>query len=348
MRKVKLLLLVAALLLSVSCHRKKQENTVRIGAVLPLSGNLSQVGESGRTGLLMAEDYINNRYKKKMKIIFEDGKGNPTVSVNAANKLISFDKVDKLFSIVSSVDLSIVPIQEKDSFLMFSHASHPDLSNINSLFFRHSQTVSQEVDFILSQLDSGATITVCYMNDDYGVAFNKELKSKALGNHLVGSISFLPSETNFASLAKKIIDFHSDKVVICAGGKNIADLVRKMKEQNYSGDIITTLAYVVSGAGEATRDVKGLSMVDFKQITYTKEFGKYVKEFESRYGKKVGTAEIMFFNSAWIVYVNSLGQSKLENIASKIKKSDSINIFGNTVVVTESNDILPELTLIKQ
>lgn len=348
MRKVKFLLLVAVLLVSASCHRNKQENEVRIGAVLPLSGNLSQVGESGQTGLLLAEEYINSHYKKNLKIVFEDGKGNPTVSVNAVNKLISYDKVDKVFSIVSSVDLSIIPIQEKNKFLMISHASHPDLSNVNDLFFRHSQTVAQEVDFILSQMDNNATITVCYMNDDYGVSFEKELKSKTINNRLLGSISFLPSETNFASLAKKVIDCHSDNVVICAGGKNIADLVRKLKEQNYSGKIVTTLAYMVSGAASATKDVEGLSMVDFKQINYTKEFGEYVKEFESRHGKKVGTAEIMFFNSAWIVYVNSLENSKPSSVVSKIKNNDSINIFGNTVVITESNDILPELILVKQ
>ena len=56
----------------------------------------------------------------------------------------------------------------------------------------------------------------------------------------------------------------------------------------------------------------------------------------------------MFFNSAWIVYVNSLENSKPSSVVSKIKNNDSINIFGNTVVITESNDILPELILVKQ
>jgi len=141
----KAVFLITAMVLSLvfwSCQEKR--DIVRIGAVLPLSGNLAQLGESGKTGLLLAEEYINSKHdNKKIKFIFEDGKANPTASINAANKLITLDKIDIVFSIISAVELSIVPIQEKERFLMFSHSSHPQLSGINDLFFRQSQTCSK-------------------------------------------------------------------------------------------------------------------------------------------------------------------------------------------------------------
>jgi branched-chain amino acid transport system substrate-binding protein len=342
--------LITAVVLSLvlwSCQEKQDE--IKIGAVLPLSGNLAQLGESGKTGLLLAEEYINSKHEnKKIIFLFEDGKANPTASINAANKLITFDKIDIVFSIISAVELSIVPIQEKDRFLMFSHSSHPQLSGINDLFFRQSQTVQQESDFILSNIDSTVTLTICYMNDDYGVAFEKEMQNKVQPNRIKSVVSFLPSESNFATIAKKAIDAKSDKIVISAGGTNISDLVRKLREQNYQGEIITTLGYIVSGASNSTKDIQNLTMVDFKKVTMEKEFEEFVQAYERKTGKKIGTAELIFFNSAWIVYSNSLNGNTPQQISSEIKKHTTQNILGNIVKITPTNDILPELEIIKQ
>jgi branched-chain amino acid transport system substrate-binding protein len=342
---------IAVVAIGVFFYLNKADNKqeiVKIGAVLPLSGNLAQLGESGKTGLLLAEEYINSKNNKKIKILFEDGKANPTASINAANKLIIFDKINIVFSIISAVELSIVPIQEKEHFLMFSHSSHPQLSNVNNLFFRQSQTVQQEADFILSNIDNTATLTVCYMSDDYGVAFEKEMQNKFHQNRIKSNISFLPTESNFATIAKKAIDSKPDKIVICAGGKNIADLVKKLREQNYNGEIITTLAYIVSGASNNTKDVKNLSMIDFKQITVEKEFEDFIHNYEIKTGKTIGTAELMFFNSAWIVYTNSISGNTPQQISVEIKNHTTQNVLGNIVTITNTNDILPELAIIKQ
>jgi branched-chain amino acid transport system substrate-binding protein len=348
MKKAVLWAVVMVLSLAfVACQEKRE--AVRIGAVLPLSGNLAQLGESSKMGLLLAEEYINSKYEnKKIEFLFEDGKANPTASINAVNKLITLDKVNIVFSIISAVDLSIVPIQEKEHFLMFSHSSHPQLSDVNDLFFRQSQTVQQESDFILSYIDSATTLAICYMNDDYGVAFEKEMQNKVQPNRIKSAISFLPSESNFATIAKKAIDTKSDKIVISAGGKNISDLVKKLREQNYRGEIITTLAYIVSGASNSTKDIQNLTMVNLKKITMEKEFEEFVQAYEKKINKKIGTAELIFFNSAWIVYSNSLNGNEPQQISAEIKKHTTQNILGNTVTITPTNNILPELEIIKQ
>lgn len=326
----------------------KEQDKLKIGAVLPLSGNMAQLGESGRTGLLLAEEYINSKNDRKIKIFFEDGMANPTSSINAVNKLVTLDKIEIVFSIISAVELSIVPIQEKEHFLMFSHSSHPKLSAINDLFFRQSQTVQQESDFILSNIDTVSSLTICYMSDDYGVAFEREMQNKIPQNRIKSIISFLPAESNFATIAKKIIDAKSDKIIICAGGKNIADLVKKLREQNYKGEIITTLAYIVSGASNSTKDVEDLTMIDFKKITIEKDFEEFIQNYEKKTNKKIGTAELMFFNSAWIVYTNSVNGNAPQQISTEIKRHTTQNILGNIVTITNTNDILPELDIIKQ
>ena len=113
-----------------------KKDTVQIGAVLPMTGNLSSVGESASHGLRMAEEYVNKYYpERQLKIQIEDGMGNTASSISAVNKLVTIDKISTVFSIVSSIDLALIPIHQKQGTLMFSHASHPSLSAVDSLFF---------------------------------------------------------------------------------------------------------------------------------------------------------------------------------------------------------------------
>lgn len=347
-KHLSIVFLFVFIIFSVSCEDKSHDS-IKIGAVLPLTGNLAILGESAKTGLLLAEEYINScsNNTRYIEFVLEDGQGNPTNSINALNKLMMYDKTDIVFSIVSAVDLSIIPIQKKNKFLMFSHSSHPQLSNVDSFFFRHSQTVEQEADFIMKRIGS-ATLTICFMQDDYGVAFDRVIKTIANEGQTKGSISFLPNESNFATIAKKIIDSKSDKVIICAGGKNISDLVRKLKEQNYQGEILTTLAFIVSGANLTVQNISNLTMVDFKKLDLNQDFLKFIKAFEQKYNKKIGTSELMFFNSAWLVYNNSTFGDTPEKISIEISKCDSVNILGNKVTVERTNDILPELVFIEK
>lgn len=342
------ILLLCVVFLIFSCENRSQ-NSIKIGVVLPLTGNLSALGESAKTGLILAEEYINsNTYNNtKVQFIYEDGQGNPTKSINALNKLIMYDKTNIIFSIISSVDLSIVPIQKDKKFLMFSHSSHPHLSNVDPLLYRHSQTVEQEIDIIMHRIDT-ASFAICYMLDDYGVAFNDLLQNSTIKHQIKSSISFLPNESNFTTIVKKVIDSSPEKIVICAGGTNISNLITKLKEQNYQGEIITTLAFSVSGANKIIKDVPNVTMVDFKKLELDPEFAKFISDFEKKHNKIIGTSELMFFNSAWLVYNNSNIAATPISISNEISKSDSVNILGNKIIIKKTNDILPELMLNEQ
>ena len=346
------LLVISGLLFSFFWMQRKnrtlEREAIRIGAVLPLSGNLSSVGESANNGLLMAEEYVNQYFGPGLlSVTAEDGMGNVATSISAANKLFNVDHIKTVFSIVSSVDMALIPVHQKQGTLMFSHASHPSLSSVDSLFFRHSQTVQQEVAFILENIDTTSTIALCYMNDDFGVAFNNCLSERIVSSRLLNSFGFPADESNFRTLVSKVLDTKPDKLIICAGGKNISNLVLRLKEQNYKGEIITTLSYVVSGANALTSNIGNLTMVDFKKITVSEEMQSFISNFESNHNCKIGTSELIFFNSAMAVFLNGEKGSDPRQISSEIRKHRTIEVPGSSLTVSSTNDILPELTFIR-
>lgn len=64
-----------------------------IGAIIPLTGDYANLGQSCRKGIDLAIKQINEESsihgRKKLKVIYEDSKGKPADAVTAVNKLIS-------------------------------------------------------------------------------------------------------------------------------------------------------------------------------------------------------------------------------------------------------------------
>ncbi|MDR2097641.1 MAG: ABC transporter substrate-binding protein, partial [Spirochaetaceae bacterium] len=76
---------------------KSDSNTIKIGGIFPLSGNVAVYGVEARNGILLAIEEINAAggvNGKKIELISEDDEGNPEKSVNAYNKLTAKDKVN--------------------------------------------------------------------------------------------------------------------------------------------------------------------------------------------------------------------------------------------------------------
>ena len=80
-------------------------DTVKIGGLAPLTGNLSIYGIATDNGVKMAIDEINAAggvLGKQIEYIVYDEKGDATEAVNAYNKLIQSDQIDALIGDVTS------------------------------------------------------------------------------------------------------------------------------------------------------------------------------------------------------------------------------------------------------
>ncbi|WP_397474083.1 ABC transporter substrate-binding protein [Pusillimonas sp.] len=90
---------LAGCLLGLGSAAQAQE-TIKIGIIQPLSGSVAASGNFVLNGARIAVDHINANGGvlggKKLELVVEDNKSNPTESSNAAEKLIVRDKVPVL------------------------------------------------------------------------------------------------------------------------------------------------------------------------------------------------------------------------------------------------------------
>ncbi len=94
-------------------NEPKSNEPIKIGVILPLSGQYAFFGEDEKDALDLALKNSN------VKMIFEDDGFDATKAVSAYQKLISIDKVDILVNADSVAFAAIYPLIKKDKILTF-------------------------------------------------------------------------------------------------------------------------------------------------------------------------------------------------------------------------------------
>ena len=111
----------------------------KYGAVSPVTGPIPQFGEYFIRGSQLAlEDIEKGGWigGKKIRIVLEDGKNDPKVSLAALNKLLSVDKVPIVETVGSSVVLALGPVAQQQGVLLVNTAAqNPNIRKIGNFIF---------------------------------------------------------------------------------------------------------------------------------------------------------------------------------------------------------------------
>lgn len=105
-RGIIIVLITVAIIVFVLVQKKadnspREDNSVTIGAVLPLTGTLAFIGEDMRNGMKLAAEETN------LTLIVSDGEANPQKSLSAARQLVDLEKVPVLLTAFRGATLSI-------------------------------------------------------------------------------------------------------------------------------------------------------------------------------------------------------------------------------------------------
>jgi branched-chain amino acid transport system substrate-binding protein len=351
-------LLLSAILAFAGCT-SKDRNTIRIGAILPMTGNAATLGKWGAAGIEMAVDDINNSggiNGKMLLLTIDDSGGEPAKAVSALRKMLATEKPEVIFSIVTAVDLSLVAIAEQENVILFSHASHPDITKSRGLVLRHSNTVDQEAGLIVSSLDSmhaPRAVSLLYLNDDYGTAFASQIIERIrlkLPHTILNQVSFNRDETSFISQVTKSLESKPTVVIVAGVGRSTGIAVRRLKEQGFRGRIIATLAFLATdgqvAAGEAANGVWCVEFVPPRQD----ETASLKERYKNRTDEDVlPMGVVIFYNSLrlWATARDRYSGPTPGEIVSAIKQIKEFSGVGESMSITSSGDILPRVHLIQ-
>ncbi len=284
--------------LSTIIYYKFLENSrkeyIRIGAILPLTGDVASYGKAAQQGIELAAENINLNggiNKRKIKIYYQDDKAQPQDGVNAFINLVQIDKVIAVIGAVpSSVTLAIAPVAEKDKIPLLSPASSsPLITNAGDYIFRNYPSDELEgvqvADYALSlQYKTAVTLTI---NNDYGkglmTVFKKEYSIS--GGKIINSFNYTEGETNFQTILFRIKELKPQCVFIVGYGKELGKIVKQARELDIKVQFFSTVNFL----DQQTIETGGTSVegVIFSSPVFDPSSGKQnVKQFVNKFNLK--------------------------------------------------------------
>jgi branched-chain amino acid transport system substrate-binding protein len=256
-----------AMVLSAAIGAKAQE-TVKIGAIYPLSGNAASAGNSAKAALEVAADIINNAHPElgdltlakdaglpnlkaaKVEFVFADNQGTPAAGQNQALRLITEEKVVALIGAYQSgITLTASAIAEKYGIPFLSGESvAANLTERGFKWFFRTTPVASDiakiyVDFLKALKDGGTkvdSIAIVNENTEYGTSIAKVIREAAKGNGLdIGlEIAYSANTTDVQAQVLQLKDKSPDCIIFVSYTSDAILYMKTMQALGYKPSIL--------------------------------------------------------------------------------------------------------------
>ncbi len=271
-------------------------NTIKVGAILPLTGDSAAWGQQGRMGIDMAVKQINDTggiEGRQLEVVYEDSQAIPRIAVGAISKLISVDHVYAVVGdIVSATTLSMAPIAEENKTVLIApSASAPAISEAGQFIFRVWPSDLLEGSELAKWVYAKGhrRISVLYISTDYGVGLAKVFQDtfQAQGGGVPSSQGYSQDETNFKPYLSRIKSENPDGVYLISYYKDAALALKQAKELGLSVQFFGATAVespdLVKLAGDAAEGLIYPTIVDFDPSNPTSDQRTFIDAFHDRF-----------------------------------------------------------------
>lgn len=244
---------------------------VKIGVIVPLSGEAASYGESGRAGALLAQKEINDAggiNGRQVELVFEDDTCSPT-GVNAMQKLVNVDQVDAIMGpVCSAVAGAAIPVaREAGVPTIMIGASAPGLAGgSDSIFSGYASDAFQgkfAAEYVYNTLGK-RKVAILWVNNDWGTGIRGVFAKRfaELGGQVVFDEGVAQSATDMRSQVAKIKSATPDVVYMPLYPAGAVIAVKQLKEAGVSaaifgGDALVGDEFLNSGVSEGVMFVTG-------------------------------------------------------------------------------------------
>jgi len=280
-------------------------DTVKIGAIFPLTGGSAYFGKSFQQAIQMAEEEINAAGGVdgiKLEIIFEDDKGIPAEAVNAAQKLITQDKVSAILgNFNSNATLAVRAVTEREKVVQLTPGSTSDSVTEpgHPYMFRNivpnSYQAPQMAEYATKVMNL-KNVAIIAENTDYGRsgAENYQKTAEGLGAKIVAVEYYNQGDKDFYAQLTKLKNLNPDAIFISGLITEAAQILKQGRDLGITSQWIgmggfTSDAFLELAEGAA----EGMVHVSyFEPGAY--EYFPESKDFVEKYNKKYGLNPDMY------------------------------------------------------
>jgi len=259
-------ILAGAMLFSVNSCAKKATGPIKVGVLLPLTGNHAKFGEMEKNSYDLALAKINADRKAKgqrlIEFIYEDDTSKPEVGRAAMEKLINVDKVSLVsggYSSSVTFTAAAVAQQYRTPFLVNTGSvdkiTEPEAFNLTTndggkfYIYRLNPPVSEYasgLEGLLAEVVKPASVFIIHENTAFGTKGAKAFQKSAdrLGIKVLGVESYSKGTVDFKPLVSNVKKANPDIVYMISYVMDAAQLMKQARELNLMPKL-----FIGAGAG---------------------------------------------------------------------------------------------------
>lgn len=295
---------------------------IKIGAILPLTGNAVQYGQESREGIELAVEEINQAggiKGRKIEIVYEDSINDSMKGIDAYRKLNDINKVRIYLITLSNVALAVGPLAQGDRNILFTIGSaSPRIGQTGDFVFRNNVDSFAEAkkmaEFAYNVLGYRRVASLM-VNSDGGQIYTEQFKEafEGLGGKVLFSENYGLAESDYRTYLLKIKVVEPEAIYILDRVKGMAEVLKQAKELGLG------IPYLGAYAIESNKLLGLMGKEILEGLIYTTSVYDpdsselLVKEFneksKARYGHK---AE----------YFSALGYDSVKILAEVMKRCD--------------------------
>ena len=252
--------------------------TIKLGFVMPMSGDAAAYGEQARRVIDYYMPIINDRYKDKnikFEAVYEDGKCTGNDAVSAMQKLVDIDGVKFIVGgICSSETLAMAPLSKEGNVLLITPgSSNTAIEGASPYLFSLSYRDDVVGNKIATETGKYKSVAIISEQNDYNVGLRKNwltaMKSYPDAK-IVADESFPKGATDFRSILEKVKKQNPELIFLNPNaGATAQDLLKQLAEMkdwnNYK--LIGQFSYTSSDAlSAAPAKSEGMTVVDAPNV----------------------------------------------------------------------------------
>lgn len=242
---------------------KKEEDVIKIGAVLPLTGNLSSLGEKENRMLKFIEYYINkNKISSRLVIDVQDAKGDPKLATSIAQKFVA-DNVNYIIVSTTPLSAAALTVLEKNKKTTIIHSMTNSLLNNTELAVRIYPSIFDEIECINNFLKNKSLSRIFFLRvkGEFSELWVQNFRASN-PEIIINDEEYSLTNLDLKNVVPKIKSFKPQYIIMLGYGSEYPQLLKQFKEFKITIPVISNIGFAYSGNRESAEKMKNLSLLE--------------------------------------------------------------------------------------
>lgn len=334
--------LAAALALFAAGCSKSESDTIAIGGIFPLSGDVAVYGVECKKGIDLAIDEINEAggvNGKKLVLIGEDDEGKPDKSVNAFKKLTTKDKVKFIIgSLTSGCVQAVTTLAQAGRVIQIAPAAtSPAITEAGDYIFRacfidpFQGTVGGK--FATDTLGAKRAAVLYDIQNDYSVGLEENFVKafETGGGTVVARESYSTGDKDFNAQLTKIKNAAPDVVYIPDYYGTVALIARQLRMQGITTPIVGGDGWDGLAGNAGDEVLNGFYSNHYAVDSEVPAVQKFVSSFKTKYNSAPNAFAALGYDSVYMLRdaIAKAGTLDVASVRSALEQTNGDYVTGH-------------------